>query len=86
MRKRLRKKLDKQEVFASTDWWKDDAAEEYIAKMRELRERYSKPVVPSLTFPDHPIYPSFKPFIPEIWNDKFFKEIIRNNSNTKRKG
>lgn len=42
MRKRLRKKLDKQEVLASIDWWRDNAAEEYIAKAKTLRARYSR--------------------------------------------
>lgn len=49
MRKRLRKKLDKQAVFASIDWWDDidDVANDYNNKMRKYNakvERYKAKV------------------------------------------
>lgn len=59
MRKRLRKKKDKQEVFDSVNWWDDNAAEEYIFKMKALRMvRTMKNLKGQLlTFPMRPIYP-----------------------------
>ena len=45
MRKRLRKKKDKQEVLASIDWWNTDNTDtinEYIDKTRGFGERWTK--------------------------------------------
>ena len=45
MRKRLRKKLDKQRIMDSIDWCFGDATDvinEYMNKMSEFRERWSK--------------------------------------------
>lgn len=45
MRKRLRKKKDKQAVLDSIDWWAAeylDAVNECMDKMRQFRERWTK--------------------------------------------
>ncbi len=45
MRKRLKKKLDKQAVHDYVDWWAPrylDSVNDYISKMSEFRERWAK--------------------------------------------
>lgn len=46
MRKRLRKKMDKQFVFESIDWWADDAVKKYVKGIEAIRALYdySKPI------------------------------------------